>query len=292
MNDAVDVLNTALQNAVARAGSSVHFVNYDSLLDIDGSRFCQPGMDESGGKSASRDEIFFYEMKSLDDPWTVVEDQWPPHDELKLKTRDDDYVQPVNDTLNAVIGAMVQEGIESQNNTAVVEDDNANDDLEAEVADDEELTTLTGIFVRDADSVPAKGHSPAHVHGVRIRDLNSTLSWNITNTTTAGFYSNGSIATNVTLLGTTVRTLLFNNSTRNSTTVTGTIIGNHTHILLSNANVVSKSAILKLLVSDKTGRVFHPTQGGHALIANTILYYMAAQNAAANGKHSILSALA
>jgi phospholipase/lecithinase/hemolysin len=67
---------------------------------------------------------------------------------------------------------------------------------------------------------------------------------------------------------------------------TGTVIANRTHILFGN-KPVARINIKKLFVSDKTSRVFHPTQGGHALIANMILYQMAADNAKRLGKNTL-----
>jgi hypothetical protein len=50
---------------------------------------------------------------------------------------------------------------------------------------------------------------------------------------------------------------------------------------------VSRVNIKKLFVSDDTSRVFHPTQIGHSMIANMILYQMAADNAKRNGESFI-----
>ena len=61
MNDLVDSVNTALRNAVERAGPKVHFVDYDEYVDMTNGRFCIPGADESSGNSANRDDLFFYE---------------------------------------------------------------------------------------------------------------------------------------------------------------------------------------------------------------------------------------
>ncbi|CZT25182.1 uncharacterized protein RCC_10911 [Ramularia collo-cygni] len=63
----------------------------------------------------------------------------------------------------------------------------------------------------------------------------------------------------------------------------GTVIANTTHTLLKNGKIVQKSRIRKLFITDETSRIFHPTQSGHTLIANLILYQMAANNAASQG---------
>ncbi|KAF2113969.1 SGNH hydrolase-type esterase domain-containing protein [Lophiotrema nucula] len=82
----------------------------------------------------------------------------------------------------------------------------------------------------------------------------------------------------------TVSNLAFGNHTASANTShPSTVIANNTHIRLENGTVVEKVNVKKLILSDKTCRVFHPTQGGHALIANLVLYHMQANNAKAKG---------
>lgn len=70
MNDLVDSMNAALRAAVSRAGDQVQFVDFDDYVGLTNGRYCQPGDDESGGRSANREDLFFYQMKSIDIPWT------------------------------------------------------------------------------------------------------------------------------------------------------------------------------------------------------------------------------
>jgi hypothetical protein len=51
----------------------------------------------------------------------------------------------------------------------------------------------------------------------------------------------------------------------------------------SQIHPVENAAISGFFVPDSVGRVFHPQQGGHAMIANIIMYEMTARNAASIG---------
>ncbi|KAF7186645.1 Lipase 1 [Pseudocercospora fuligena] len=257
MNDLVDLMNTALRNAVAKAGSQVHFIDYDKYVDLAGGRYCLPKADESSYESANRYNLFFYKMKTLDQPWIEWEDDWP-HDELKRRQSsgaDPDAVLPVNNTLNALYGALIQEAIETSDGAAIIQDENASIDLDQQVDDYEDADEL-------ATAVPTRrALSGRYIH------------------------RRGDAYFNDTAVGTQVH--LGDKSTANLTnidrSVLGTVLANNTHVLLANGHAVEKSSISRLLVSDTTARVFHPTQGGHALIANLILYQMTADRAMSLG---------
>ena len=281
MNNLVDLMNGALRDAVSRAGPQVHFTDYDDYVGLTNGRYCQPGHDENSGHSANRQDLFFYEMKSEDTAW-LAHDDWA-HDELKRRgntINDDGDIQPVNDTLNALYGALMQEAIEQDLDIAALQDDNANNDLDVEVSDEEH-----GLRVRRYVPTPEDKLAPYKSHSFRVRGLNDTL--NATN------------PANNTNLGTTMflaNTMSFGNDSKlvsNSTVFAnsfsvGTVVANSTHTLLANGNIVEKLSIRKLIISDKTSRVFHPTQNGHALIANMIIYQMTAQNALSQGEQKVL----
>lgn len=275
MNNLVDIMNGVLRDAVSRAGPQVHFIDYDDYVGMSNGRYCQPGNDESGGKSANRRDLFFYEMKSNDSPW-LAHDDWP-HDELRRRQNtqnDDGDIEPVNGTLNALYGALMEEAIQD-NNLAALQDDNANNDLEEEVSNEEHGARLR---VRRHLSKTERDPSSFDFHQLSVRGLNNT--------------SNNTSFTNGTLLGTTMalpnamKLALTNGTAHTNTSAVGTVVANSTHVLLASGKVVAKVNLAKLIISDKTARVFHPTQNGHALIANMILYQMAAQNAQAKGEHS------
>ncbi|KAF2166025.1 hypothetical protein M409DRAFT_23753 [Zasmidium cellare ATCC 36951] len=339
MNDLVDSMNDALRAAVSRAGEQVQFIDFDDYVGPTNGRYCQPDTDESGGNSANRQDLFFYEMRSQDFPWTEVEKEWT-HDELKRRSNNLEHssdTESVNQTLNALYGALIQAAIDGDDDIAVLDDDNANNDLEAEVAEEEQIEEQlkeASIQVSQprAATTPQTSHQDRHDHGGHVR-----RSWNDTSgaervADRSGFlaspsavmslhvntrpslvgFASGTVSStkyrptgaNHTNLGTkwslgsAISSSDLSNSlsggNQNHTRLAakdsmGTIIANRTHVLLGSQQVVSKFSIKQLLVSDGIARVFHPTQGGHALIANLILYHMAADNAKSQGIHSFPS---
>ncbi|KAK3064497.1 hypothetical protein LTS18_006688 [Coniosporium uncinatum] len=163
-------------------------------------------------------------MTSVDFPW-LAQDEWA-RDELKRRQNLDNdgaEIELANNTLNALYDALVKEAIISDNEVTALEDDNANNDLDAEVLDGEN-SALIQRCVREPRGISALA--------------------------------------------------VFTQSTS-----VGPIIANSTHVPLANGVVSKKVNLKKLIVSDKTSRVFHSTQNGHALIANMILYWMRAHNA-------------
>ena len=68
MNDLVDAVNQKLEDAVKRAGSAVVFIAYDNYVETLSGRYCEPGRDENKGRSANRELLFFYQMKTSDKP--------------------------------------------------------------------------------------------------------------------------------------------------------------------------------------------------------------------------------
>ena len=171
-----------------------------------------------------------------------------------------------------------------------VQDDNGNIDLEDEVKDVESsLLRRTASLQR-----------PGSVKMVN-RNENTTISWNVTqdpdsHSSASYNVSQGPILGSKVSLGHADAPSSFiaghtNMHFANTTAFTnessmGTVIANRTHVLFGN-KAVARINIVKLFVSDDTSRVFHPTQGGHALIANMILYQMAADNARRLGENTL-----
>jgi hypothetical protein len=295
MNSLVEAMNTALSSAVQRAGSQVHFIDYDNDVGVSRGRYCQPGQDEGNGRGANLEDLFFYEMDSQDSPWLEVGDAHY-HDELKRSLIEEDGVMPMNDTLGGMYGALIQKAIDEsindgQDGYAAVQDDNGNIDLEDEVNDAE-----SSIIKRTASLF-----KPGLVRVVDRSD-NTTVSWNDTQNIDADSSSSSRNVSQGPALGSKISlgtvnaspsflaghtNMHFANTTAFANgSSTGTVIANRTHILFGN-KPVARINIKKLFVSDKTSRVFHPTQGGHALIANMILYQMAADNAKRLGKNTL-----
>ena len=304
MNNLADLMNGALRDAVARAGPQVHFIDYDYYVGMTNGRYCQPNQNENGGNGANRQDLFFYEMKSVDSPW-LAQDDWS-HDELKRRQNtdnDDGDIQPVNQTLNALYGALMQEAIESDNDLAALQDDNANNDLDAEVSDEEHNTKFrrwAPTLKRNFNYYDGRYLVTRSLNNTNnsTGSANTTHSWSThlptssirptprRNGTNLGISMS---VQNSRLLGNHSRPF-FSNGTANSSSV-GTVVANHTHVLLANGKIVEKVNLKKLIISDKTSRVFHPTQNGHALIANMILYEMSAQNAQSQGERAFTPCL-
>lgn len=159
MNEVVDMMNNRLRGIIASAGPQARFIDYDSYIDMVGGRYCQPGQDESRGRSANRDQMFFYEMKTNDDPWLDLHSEYIYHDELKRRFDADDEkdLNPVNGTLGALYGAFLQAAIlNSTTSIAALQDDNVDNDLEEEVREEE-----TGSKRRRDNSTPAS-HFPVN----------------------------------------------------------------------------------------------------------------------------------
>ncbi|GAB7355672.1 hypothetical protein MBLNU459_g6378t1 [Dothideomycetes sp. NU459] len=121
-------MNSKIEEAVQRAGSQVTFVNYDQYLDYFDGRYCTADVDESGATGANRPFLFFYEMKTNDEPFLPVNyDPGNPHDELR---RRDDL--SLNETLDATIGDWIVQTLD-QYPDAELDDSIVNPDLDTEV---------------------------------------------------------------------------------------------------------------------------------------------------------------
>lgn len=109
MNEVVLAMNKALRLAVERAGPSVHFIDYDSIVQSTHGTFCQSSQDESRGRGANRRELFFYQMWSRDTPFLEKH----THDDLKRRQSDDDNddTLPANGTLREFYGSLIQDAI-------------------------------------------------------------------------------------------------------------------------------------------------------------------------------------
>jgi len=294
MNSLVEAMNTALSSAVQRAGPQVHFIDYDNDVGVSRGRYCQPGQDENSGRGANLEDLFFYEMKSLDSPWLDVGDAIY-HDELKRSLIEEDDILPTNDTLGGMYGALMQKAIDEsandgQDGYAAVQDDNGNIEIEDEVKDAE-----SSLLRRSAALL-----KPGSMRLVN-RSENTTVSWNVTQNPDSGSFAAHNVSQGL-VLGSKVSfgisqapssfisghtNMHFANTTAlNNGSYMGTVIANRTHVLFGN-KAVARINIKKLFVGDETSRVFHPTQGGHALIANMILYQMAADNARRLGENAL-----
>jgi len=303
MNELVLAMNKALRSAVERAGPNVHFIDYDDIVQSTYGTFCRPGQDESAGKGANRHELFFYQMKSRDTP--MLEDPFPyvPHG-LDRRQDDADDTKPANGTLQEYYGALIEQAIKASiddgdDEYAALYDDNANDDLQEEV--DEELEDQ----LEESDKITPATAVSALANPRFLR--RSTAAWNFT----FAAQSSGlpSPSKNIHLLGSKVsskyganasafstQSMRFPNSSTFSTasadgdigedSAVGTVVANKTHIMLQGGKPVQRATIniKKLFVSDLTVRVFHPTQAGHAAIANLVLFQMAQDNAKRLGK--------
>lgn len=300
MNKVVLAMNKALRLAVERAVPSVHFIDYDSIVQSTHGTFCQPSQDESRGEGANRRELFFYQMWSRDTP--LLERH--THDDLKRRQNDDDDdILPANGTLREFYGAWIQDAIkesidDGDDEYAALNDENANLDLQQEVEDE---------LDDQVDNIEEASVAPAAPRSVAPRSFRRTESpWNFTfaegssksQTQNRGSHVLGSkvsFADGIDTASFAIQSThsRFSNSTTfsGSTNATkgstvndpevGTVIANKTHVLLGSGQPVQMQAlnVKKLFVSDLTFRVFHPTQAGHAIIANLVLFQMAQDNA-------------
>ncbi|CZT25183.1 uncharacterized protein RCC_10912 [Ramularia collo-cygni] len=168
MNEVVDIMNDALRAAVQRGGPQVHFVDFDRYVGIVGGRFCEPGQDESKKRGANRRDLFFYQMHTVDQPWI-------PHDELRR--RDDKPSTPESGSpLNELYGALIQATID-ENPLVALEDDNASNDLQAEV---DELEPRSEPLRRDSTTEQQRDISSSY-GSIQVRkDGMANPSWNKT----------------------------------------------------------------------------------------------------------------
>lgn len=253
MNELVDLMNTKLQAAVVRAGKQVVFVNYDSTVDMLSGRYCIPGFDESAGKSADRDYAFFYQMKTHDKP-LLKPGAYPPRNEIPddhfrdLKKRD--VSAESNDTLGAVIGSWIQEALRD-NPELQLKDDNANQDLIAEVA-------VERIELRKRELNVQRRVNP-HSRG-SLRSIALRRGWNLT--------SDGTASPTDSLIQPLSSGAAWNGSSASNFSISNST---HQHFFLTDW----LGHIFKSFVPDSVSRVFHPTQAGHFLIANAVMWHMA-----------------
>ena len=304
MNDLVDAMNDVLRSAVEKAGPQVHFIDYDRYVDVTGGRYCQPGRDEFAGRGANLPNMFFYQTKSIDQAWQIP----PPPPPSILGRRQSDEAEELgaaNTTLGAMYGALLEEAIEQYSGDdgyAAVDDGNANPDIEELVEDEiaEKGDSSSGIKERASSLLHRR--SPRNSGPPLARTSNDSpkaaSSWNTTLVDSGhaiapshnaqpprlgskvyqgGGLSTASFAGNQT-------TFRFSNATKSTEGLsTGTVIANGTHIMIAG----QPTFIRKLYMPDTMARTFHPTQGGHALIANLILYQMRVDRARRKGQSLI-----
>lgn len=299
MNELVDAMNRVLKQAVARAGSQVHFIDYDFYVGISNGRYCQPGSDESSGRGANRPDLFFYEMKTIDDdPWRRHENDWRVTD---LKRRgnsfnDDGDIQPENRTLNAVFGALIEQALLEAGGPVEIQEDQSNDDLDVEVKQEETMIkrsverlrrprlsasrsfrrlSLSGYNATQNTTMSSDDRSTSQLLPVSSSSSQFSTFTSSLRTTSSALSSSPSrhVPPGAPIIGTHIGNITQGNGTH------GRLVSNGTHIVVNGTTLVPLSDVTKFFVSDSTTRVFHPTQNGHALIANLILYQMAAVNA-------------
>lgn len=219
----------------------------------------------------------------------------------------DDAV-PVNDTLGALYGALIQQAIDESENDqypgyAAVDDGNVNADLQEEVRDAEQQkrdviepksvvtdkqgrhSLSTGSHYWNATTLTV-----ANAHNVTYDQQGPALGSKVYATGSAGLLATPLIhgnfrMPNVTGLNTT-RIVTTNGTNGTAYGRSGTVVANRTHVLLGNGKAVERFGInpVKLFLPDRTARIFHPTQNGHALIANMVLWHMASDNARRMGR--------
>ncbi len=129
MNDLVNDMNSKIQAAVQRGGDQVVFIDYEAYVDLLGGLYCLPGVDEDKGNGASRNVLFFYQMKTKDTPFMPTNDD-PYHDELK---RRENPTVASQDTIDGEMGSWIQQTLQ-QNLNAQLNDEVANSDLDSAVA--------------------------------------------------------------------------------------------------------------------------------------------------------------
>jgi hypothetical protein len=239
MNDLVDLMNNAIRSAVERAGPNVHFIDYDKYVGMTDGRFCQPGDDESKGQSANRRDVFFYEMKTEDEPYLSLDDGW--HTELKRRESGDDVDDAIkNNTLGARYGARIQETVDSGDLLLTIDKDNTPNGLES--------------IIEDYRYRKNKAKGRYTINGGNLTHVPSTR-----------LLQNSSLSSGV-----------------ESSSVPDPNITNSEIVALER---LSFGETIALLIPDSFTRAFHPTQEGHILIANLILYTMSAVNAESIGMY-------
>ena len=248
MNSLVVKMNNALQAAVQRAGDQVVFVDYDDYVGYLGGRYCLPGVDENMGNGANREVLFFYEMKTTDSPFMPKGDTDPYHDDLK---RRNSPTLAAEDTLDGEIGNLIHQTIVA-NQDAKLDDAVANSDLDASVAIQEGQKMV--------------GRRSAAQPGNLERGLGPRWAGNGTNSGCGKPTASG-----------------MTTSYGRSAPVVGTGRPIPTGTSCLNTEPVDDGAVLGWFIPDSVSRVFHPQQGGHAMITNLVLYNMASKNAASLG---------
>jgi hypothetical protein len=306
MNDLVDAMNDVLRSAVEKAGPQVHFIDYDRYVDVTGGRYCQPGRDEYAGRGANLPNLFFYQTKTIDQAWQIP----PPPPPSILGKRQIDEAEdlgPANSTLGAMYGALLEEAIKEyagDDGYAAVDDGNVNPDIEALVEDEIEEKDDSSSGIKERASFLEHRWSPRNSGPPFARNLNDSAkaapSWNTTLVDSghtvdpshhvqaprlgSKVYKGGILSTASFTGGNT--TFRFSNATNSTEGLsTGTVIANNTHIMIAGFPI--PKPIVKLFIPDTTARTFHPTQGGHVLIANLILYQMRVDRAKRQGTHLI-----
>ncbi len=156
MNDLVNDMNSKIQAAVQRGGDQVVFIDYDAYVDLLGGLYCLPGVDEDKGNGASRNVLFFYQMKTKDTLFMPTNDD-PYHDELK---RRENPTVAAQDTIDGEMGSWIQQTLQ-QNPNAQLNDDIANSDLDSAVAS--EVHSLQKAKKRGPSPKPVKARDARHL---------------------------------------------------------------------------------------------------------------------------------
>lgn len=246
MNDLVDAVNDVLQQAVERAGPNVHFVDYDEYVDMIDGRFCEPGVDESKGNGADRPDLFFYQMKTEEGS----PEEGP--DNIENAKRDEEA------TLSETYGAWIEETLEKSHGQVELNPNNANEELIQVVeAYKQRMKVQSGSKAkRDEDDVTPINGTVAEMIGAWVDE---TLE-----------ESGG--------------TAVLNTDNANDE-LKAFIDSKQAEMAQERANSKKmrreedEDAKKSSAIPDSVARVFHPTRGGHEMIANLILYKMEAVRA-------------
>ena len=307
MNKLVDAMNNKVQAAVQRGGDQVVFIDYDPYVESTVGRYCVPGVDEDKGNGANRAFSFFYEMKTNDTPFMPPLEDPYLHDELRRR----DTTIPSDETTDGEIGSWIEQTLQ-QYSDVQLNDDVASSDLDSSVA--KEKSSIHNQRMKKRGPLTWK-HRVSLQPRTRTSPSGSGNVSGISGTGTAASYSVRSSTSHLTL-GTSApymsgfHGLLPTGSPSNSSlwqkippnktgSPTGTGIpkkSSSTNLTIDcsgnvhcNTSLVSvdekvasvvHASVAGYLIPDSVGRIFHPQQGGHAMIANMILYAMAKRNAA------------
>ena len=245
MNKLALAMNSKLKDAVSRAQDQATLVDYDEYVGYFAGRCCLPEFNEDNRKGANRPLLFFYEMKTNDQPFLRVNED-PHHDELKR--RDEPRMDP-KDTLDGEIGSWIAETF-NQHPDAKLDVDETNKEFD--------------------DSINHMKRSKKRAQSLQYvrRQLDSPIG-------PADSIQPGSMASG-TGTAANVHASRMPVSKQNGTKPAESVSGPSPN---RKGDFHSQASLFSYFIPDSVGRVFHPQQAGHALIANLIFYNMSVRKA-------------